>query len=578
MMDAFTDPRFRYVVYYTSARVGKTSLMENAIGYCIEHDPGPILVVQPTESDVREWSKDYLDAFIRDTPCLAALVTDAKDRSGENTILHKKFANGYLKAVGAVSPKGFRRTTMRYEFLDEIDGYPPSAGKEGSPVYLAIKRTLTVWNAKIVMASTPTIAGLSNIEEWFLKSNQSHFYMPCVHCSHFQIPIFGPKSQFAHLSKGYVRINRENPDNSCYICEACGNEIYEADRLRMIARGEWRTHNNSATDVAGFHLWEGQSSFSSLGQIARGWLDTQDGKNDEKLRFFINTTLGETYVEEKAYTVEIGELISRVEDYTNIPRGGLILTSSSDVQADRVECQTVAWGRGEESWLINYEVIPGSPDSEETWKKVHAYHEKMYTHESGVQMKSVCRFIDSSAFTHHVYSFTRANRIYNYWSIKGDDGRRDFLSRPKKAGRVGALLIVIGVDEAKRAIYNRLGLQAPGPGFMHFNKIADEGYFKQLTSEKEVTEWKGGRPVKVWKRKDKTVGNEVLDNWDYCLAALRYLRPSWDMLEARIKKAAENLALTGAQAQSSTPDPVQTTTPGSGQPSRGGIKVVGHIG
>jgi len=538
MMDAFTDPVVEFIVYYTSARVGKTSLMENALGYCMEHDPAPTLVVQPTETDGKEWSKDYFDPFIRDTPCLTDLVSDVMERKGENTIQHKKFPGGYLKVVGAVSPKGFRRTTMRYVFLDEVDGYPPSAGKEGNPVSLAIKRTLTVWNRKVMLTSTATIAGLSNIEEWFLKSNQQHYYMPCVHCGHFQVPILGPKSQFAHLSKGYLRINKENPDNSCYICEACGAEIYEADRLQMIARGEWRALKPDIHNTAGFHLWEFQSPFSSIGHIARGWLDTQDGKNEEKLRYYINTTLGETFVEEKSYTVEIGELISRVEGYTDVPAGGVVLVSATDLQADRFECQTVAFGRGEESWLIDYAVIPGSPDNEASWSKVHEYHERMYRHQSGAMMKTAIRFIDSGDFTHHVYSFTRANRMYGYWSIKGAPGPRDFLSRPKKMGRVGALMITIGVDEAKRTIYKRLQMQAPGPGFMHFNKLADEDYFKQLTSEKEVTEWLDGRPHKKWKPKDRHTRNEVLDLWDYCLGGVRFLRPNYDAYAAHLEKAA----------------------------------------
>jgi len=540
-MNAFTTPGVEEVVLFTSARVGKTSIIENALGYCIDEDPGPAMMVQPTESDVQEWSKDYLAPLIRDTPCLTNKVHEAKQRTGENTILHKSFPGGYIKGVGAVSPKGFRRTTIRYLFCDEIDAYPPSAGKrEGNPLKLAKKRTLTVWNRKMILTSTPTIAGLSNVEYEFSRSNQQHFYLPCIHCGVFQVPIFGPKSQFAHLSKGYLRIDKLNPENSCYICEACGGEWYEADRLRAIHSGEWRALKPEIKKVQGFHLWEFQSPFSSISNIASEWLETREGKDDEKLRVFINVTLGETYVEEHSYTIDESELISRVEDYTDVPKQALVLVGSADVQADRVECQVMGYGKGEESWLIDYTVIPGAPDLESTWERVHMQFQKQYKHASGVMMKVPIRFVDSGNWSHDVYKFVRNHRMYGYYAIKGQGGpRHDFLSKMKRTPRERAPFIVIGVDEGKRTLYDRMRLQAPGPGFPHFNKIADENYFKQLASEKEVVKWEMGRPKKVWMPKDKQIRNEVLDNTVYCLAAFRFLRANMDALEGKMVKDAE---------------------------------------
>ena len=53
----------------------------------------------------------------------------------------------------------------RVLLLDEVDRYELSAGSEGSPTDLAIARTKTFWNRKIYMCSTPTVKGISKIEE-----------------------------------------------------------------------------------------------------------------------------------------------------------------------------------------------------------------------------------------------------------------------------------------------------------------------------------------------------------------------------------------------------------------------------
>ena len=548
MMDAVNEPGIYKVVYYTSSGVGKTSLLENVMGYFIDHDPCPILTVQPTEADAQEWSKDYLASFVRDTPCLAEKISDAKAKSGDNTILHKKFPGGYLKAVGANSPRGFRRTTVRLLLADEIDGYPPSAGPEGDPLGLAEKRART-WNRLIVLASTATVKGLSRIEREWELSDQRHCFIPCPHCGHFQVLNFGPKSQFAHLGKGFLRINKENPGASCYICEECQKEIYEADKFRMIAACRWEKTKPEVAGVAGFHLNALYSTFMSWGQIADEWLKTDEGRRVEQLRIFVNTTLGETFNEERSYTISEHDLEGRIEAYDEVPASALVLTGQADVQENRVECLVVAWGLGEESWLVDYAVIPGSPDHDETWKGVLAFFERPRKHASGIELTIPTKFVDSGSFTHRVYRFTRANAHKGYWAIKGHGGRqKEFLSRPRRVGREGALLVTIAVDEAKQTIYDRLQQELPGPGTMHFNRLADEEFFRQLTAEKRVIGWKQGHPTVQWQLKGRHQRNEILDLYVYGLAAVRFMRINWARLKVNMDaRIASNAASPKAE-------------------------------
>ena len=118
------------------------------------------MLVMPTERDAEAWSKDRFSPMARDTPCLTGKISDPKSRDGSNKILHKRFPGGHLTIVGANAPSGLASRPIRILLCDEVDRYPFSAGAEGDPVNLAKKRTVTFWNRKIVLVSTPTIRGL----------------------------------------------------------------------------------------------------------------------------------------------------------------------------------------------------------------------------------------------------------------------------------------------------------------------------------------------------------------------------------------------------------------------------------
>ena len=73
-MDAISDPRIETVVIMSSSQVGKTEVVNNCVGYHIDQDPAPIMVVMPTERDAETWSKDRFSPMARDTPCLAGKI------------------------------------------------------------------------------------------------------------------------------------------------------------------------------------------------------------------------------------------------------------------------------------------------------------------------------------------------------------------------------------------------------------------------------------------------------------------------------------------------------------------------
>lgn len=157
MMDAFTDPSIEQITIMKSARVGYTKIINNAIGYFIHYDPCPIMVVQPTIEDAAGYSKEEIAPMLRDTPVLEKLVSEARAKDSDNTIVQKTFPGGVLSMVGANSPRGFRRVSRRVVLFDEVDGYPATAGTEGDQIKLGIKRTEYYWYRRIAAGSNFSI-------------------------------------------------------------------------------------------------------------------------------------------------------------------------------------------------------------------------------------------------------------------------------------------------------------------------------------------------------------------------------------------------------------------------------------
>ena len=187
IMDSFNDPDIQRIIFMKSAQVGATEILLNVIGYYIDQDPAPMLIMQPTLQMAQAFSKDRLATMIRDSEKIRDCVKDPRSRDSGNTVLSKKFAGGNLNIVGSNSASGLASRPIRIVLADEVDRYEQSAGAEGDPISLATKRTTTFWNKKIYMCSTPTIKGLSRIETAFEESDKRYYHVPCPECNESQV-------------------------------------------------------------------------------------------------------------------------------------------------------------------------------------------------------------------------------------------------------------------------------------------------------------------------------------------------------------------------------------------------------
>jgi phage terminase large subunit GpA-like protein len=571
--DAISDDAVRKVVWMKAAGLGATSTLENIIGYHIDYDPCNILMVQPTVTHAQEWSKDSLAPLLRDTRCLQGKVIEAKTRNSANTILHKQFPGGWIKVVGANSPAGFRRITIRVLLFDELDSAPFSAGSEGAPLFLAERRLRDLWNRKIVVVSTPTVTGASAIEYEYRFSSQEHYYVPCQKCGAMQVLVFSPSSPFSKptngeivspQAKGYLKFDSDNCTWAGYLCGDCGYIHAEHEKYRMVAAGQWKPLNPSVTETRGFHNNE---LYSTLGatwlKLAQDFLVAKHQR--QALKVFTNTRLAETFEDAEAFTVSDAALAERIERYPPLPKNCLVLTAGVDVQADRVECAVWGWGLEEERWLVDYAILIGSPLDRLTMEKLDNFISGSWKHESGATLPISCCFIDAGyAANTAVYKFVAPRMRRGVYAVLGRSGKRPLVSsKYYRDKRTGAISLTLGVDEAKlrllQSLHNPrpdLVTDKPWPGYVHFNAAATSEFFRQLTAEKLVTKWKQGMPIQVWDLPPHK-RNEALDASVYAYCAVEFLRPSWRKLAAKLAAVKESIdaSPSGGETQRAEPAP-----------------------
>ncbi len=515
-MDAVSEPAIDTVVIMSSAQVGKTELILNTIGFHVHQDPAPMLMVQPTVEMGEAFSKDRLAPMIRDTPALRGRIKDARSRDSNNTLLHKGFPGGHVTIAGANSPASLASRPIRIALFDEVDRFPASAGTEGDPISLGVKRTATFWNRKIVQVSTPTIHGFSRIESAYEDSDQRQCWVPCPHCGDHQV-----------LHWGQVRWEEDDERSAAYECEHCGSLWDDADRWNALRQAEWRARQPTK-GTAGFHLNEMYSPWSTLQSIVKAFKKARN--KPEQLKTWVNTTLGETWIEQ-GEVPDADRLYERREDYQigTVPDGGLALTGGVDVHPNRLEVSVWAWGPGMESWLVEHRVIEGDPYQDHVWDELEEHITKPWPHENGGSLKILRVGIDCNYATPQVHAFCRKHGTTFTAAVRGEDGwKKAEISEPKsvdlnpgtgKKVRRGARQRSVGTWPLKRDIYRYLRLPRPSDeeleageryphGYIHLPMI-DQEYCRQLTAEQIITRHVKGYPRQEWKKTRER--NEALD-------------------------------------------------------------------
>lgn len=587
------------------AQTSKTTIGSNWLGYLVDINPGPVMIVQPTLDMAKRYSRQRLTPMIEESPTVRRKVRENKSRDEANTTLLKEFAGGFMAIAGANSAAGLRSMPVRDLFLDEIDAYPVDTDGEGDPLKLAEARQTTFARRKRLLTSTPTTKGFSRVEQRYQASDRCLYHVPCPHCGELQALEWGAEKEYGvkwDSTKDGVPI----AESVRYVCRHCAAEILEHHKPQMLSAGCWvpQAPGASGGRVRGFLL---SSLYSPLGWVSWATLVDEwhratvvERTGDLSLkRVFVNTRLAETF-EEQGDRADESALRRRAED---IPLGVVtwrhfVCTMGVDVQADRLEAYLWAWGRGLERQLVDRLVIYGDPaldetDSESPWARLTEYRRAPIPHVSGKSVPLLAVMIDSGGHhTQMVYAYCRMHQHSNVHAVKGQSVRaKPILGKPTdqevswkgKKLRNSVKLWPVGTDTAKSEIYGRLRVAEPGPGYVHLSKSLPDEVFEQLTAERLVTRYVKGRQRLEW-IKPAGKRNEALDCAVYALAAAhwcgleRWREAEWAKWQMRCEQrelfdnAAPENTKEGKNGESAEVEPsAPTTRLSKGARSKGGF-------
>ena len=537
MMNVVLDPLVHEVVIKKSTQIGYSdAVINNIIGYFMDIDPKPIMLVQPTIDNAKDYGKKRITPMIESTAVLKIKVRDRVSRKSGNTLSLKEFPGGFLKLTGANAGSGLRSDPVPVVLFDEIDGYPLDVEGEGDPISIGTRRTDAFANYKIVKGSTPAKPkGISSIEKAYERSDQRTFHVPCPVCRFMQPLLWRDPDVGDNQPRDYRLTYAVDADGQVvagsvfYVCAGCKAKIPEYRKQSMLDAGTWIAAF-PGRPIVGFYI---NALYSPWRQnwkaLAQEWHEANEEKNPEKMKAFINLRLGETW-EEQGDSLEPHTLRRRCEDFAaDVPKGVGILTAAVDVQGDRLEVVVKGWGAKEESWLIAYQQFFGDPGQTDVWNDVDEFLLTEFEHESGRKIRIHCAMVDSGGHnSDDVYRFVKARQRRRIFALKGSsESAQPILGKFSLNNSYRVKLYTIGTDTAKDRIFARMKIPAPGPGYMHLPHFVDDEYLDQLTSEKRVRRVKkGGQFVREYIK--TRARNEALDLEVYALAAL-YTVGKWQL-------------------------------------------------
>lgn len=527
VMQALSDNHpCKRVALMGASQMLKTQVGLNWFAASVHQSPANFLWILPTGKLAKRTST-RIAKTIAAVPELVERVAAPRSRDSVNTLDTKEYIGGALFIVTAGAAANLSEVPARRVLFDEVDRAEANVNGEGDPVALAEARQTTFErNRKAYYPSSPTITGESIIEKLYLRGTQHVALADCVHCNHPQ-PL-----EFERL------VLSEDGQNAMYPCIECGAYMMETDKNRMFARGAWSDGVEGDGETASFTI---SGMFLPYGWLPWIALLREYGKakakleegSEESMIAFYNTRLARCWERAKEQT-KYDELMNRAEEYKlgRVPAGGLKLTAAFDTQNDRLEMMVVAWGEGMECWIVDYQIIQGSPAEDATWQRADDLLKNRYRHAHGEMMSIDAAFLDSGgAHTQDVYNFTYTRRRRNIFAIKGASrpDRPILCAKPTivdinwrgKTEKRGAQLWYIGTDTAKDYLASRWK-RASGPGAVHFSQDLPEDYYKQLTAEYRTSGYKRGRKVSWWEKKQAD-RNEALDLMVYNLAAAYHL-------------------------------------------------------
>jgi len=501
IMDAAAVSCLRRIVICKGPQMGVTEAVHNFVGYTVDRAPGPVLYVFPDEDMARENMRDRIEPMVTATPRLREYLTGCSHDS-QSLRIDLRHCNIYLAWARSASKLGNK--PIRYLSLDEVDKYPPTAGRrEASPIALALARVRTFPDHKIFEYSTPTLE-MGNIWASLMACPLVfHYEARCPSCGKHQKMLF---KQIKWPGGGDADPQEVvDKELAYYECAHCGAHWDDRMRDQAVRGGVFRDNRGRQLFYAlkqdkprriGFHLPAWLSTFVSLHDVAAAWIKSH--KNKVKLRNFLNNFAAEPWTE---YEVERTEdrILALADDREPgmVPQDADVLLMGADTQDDGWWYEIRAWQTGPE--MNNWQVRSGFVDSLAALEEVALG--TVYAKPDGAEMRVRFGLVDAMGHrTTEVYDWCRRVRVI--LPCRGERSIKDRPVRRKWLKERGVYLWHVDTTYFKDNLSAKLEISAADPGAWLFHSGLPLDYARHYTAEyKDERGWwvcPAHRPNHLW--------------------------------------------------------------------------------
>lgn len=510
IMDAFNDPYIQEINFCKPTQVGGTEAMLNMLGWIIMDNPSPTMIVYPNDDLAKDTSNDRIKPSLTKTPEIKERFYDRSSKE-----LNLKFRGMRIYLRGSGSPGKLASKSIKYLLFDEIDKMDGASKKEASPYNLAKERTRTfTYSKKIYTCSTPT---LKTNYVWQIHEDadeQRQYFVPCPHCGEYITLAFN-QIHFPEGKEGMT--NAERVKDAVYVCQECGCEITDRDKIKMLRKGEWRDVKNTCVGKprkVSFWLNALYSRFLTWAEIALEFLDSKD--DPEKLQNFVNSWLAEPWEDTKLKTTE-DTVMERQTDVPQfvIPGWARMLTGGVDVQETCLYWTIRAWG----NFITSQNIAHGQAAS---FQDIERIMNLAYEREDGEKIVVCLCLIDSGYDADGTYDFCANN---SDWAlpVKGANNpmmshfKLSKINKPDSRAH-GMNLVLVDGDKYKDMIAARMRKENGRGSWMVYDGC-DMEYAKQVTAEHKINTKSGKKTIQRWVPKQSHIDNHYLDTEVYALAA-----------------------------------------------------------
>ena len=507
VMDEFCNFDTEEIVFVKPTQVGGTECLQNMLGWVIQQDPSPTMVVYPSDILAESISANRIQPMIR-----ASAPLRKRWKESESSRLELQFDGMYMNLVGSNSPANLASKAIKFLFLDEVDKYPGASKKEADPISLARERTKTFHNRKIFITSTPTLKSGHIWQAMEQADIVKHFFVPCPHCGKC-IELKWAQITFPN-EPGMSYADRAEFAN--YVCQECGCIITDRDKPQMLRFGEWRTVQERTKYARKVAFWINTlySPFTRFSEIVKEFLNSKD--DPEAFQNFTNSWLAEPWEDTKLKTNAdlVLERQTELPEFT-VPSWAKMLTGGVDVQENCIYWTIRAWG----NYLTSQNIAHGQAFS---FGEMERVMNLQYTQEDGTAMVVQLALIDSGDNTDLVYDFCASN---SDWALpsKGASHPQTSHFKLSKVNKTdsrayGMNLVIVDTGKYKDMIAGRMKKEN-GTGSWMVHQGCDREYAEQVTAEHKVNVRSGKRTTQEWVLKSSHADNHYLDTEVYAMCA-----------------------------------------------------------